>query len=421
MNSKLKHSLLQPLALGLLLLGAGAASAATDTGSTAGDMDSRDYTLAVASARGTPGPAVGTSTTAWQSAVTCSVDSAVSEGSTNYTCTGWAGTGAIPATGATNNTGAIVLTNVVSSLAWQWQVQSYTCTVTLHPGAHGSIAGANSGTDYVVTVTNGTAFLAATVTANEGWTFTGWSPELPATVTANFETTAQYVVVVKADPSVTAWPTATAITYGQTLLSSTLSGGVASVGGTFAFTTPRTAPAAATTAQGVTFMPTNTANYSTVSGSVSVTVNKATPIVTTWPTATAITYGQTLAASSLSGGVASVGGSFAFTTPTTAPAAGTTAQGVTFTPTNTANYSTVSGSVSVTVNPLPAVLTGSRLYDGTVDAAAAILTVSNALAGDTVTVVSGKATLAGALPGVRAITSMGTLVLGGVPAAPITP
>ena len=108
-----------------------------------------------------------------------------------------------------------------------------------------------------------------------------------------------------------------------------------------------------------------------------------------------------------------MGGTFAFTTPGTAPAAGTTAQGVTFTPTNTANYSTVSGSVSVTVNPLPAVLTGSRLYDGTVEAAAAILTVSNALAGDTVTVVSGKATLAGALPGVRAITSMGTLVLGG--------
>ena len=128
-----------------------------------------------------------------------------------------------------------------------------------------------------------------------------------------------------------------------------------------------------------------------------------------------------MAASSLSGGAASVGGTFAFTTPGTAPAAGTTAQGVTFTPTNTANYSTVSGSVSVTVNPLPAMLTGSRLYDGTVEVAAAILTVSNALAGDTVTVVSGKATLAGALPGVRAITSMGTLVLGGVPAAPITP
>ena len=107
MNPKLKHNpLLHPLALGLLLLGAGAASAATGTGSAAGDLDSRDYTLAVASARGTPVPAVGTSTNAWQSAVTCSVDSAVSEGSTNYTCTGWAGTGAIPATGATNNTGS---------------------------------------------------------------------------------------------------------------------------------------------------------------------------------------------------------------------------------------------------------------------------------------------------------------------------
>ena len=122
MNRKLKRNpLLQPLALGLLLLGAGAASAETGSGSATAGLDTRDYTLAVASAHGTPVPAVGTNTYAWHSNVTCSVNSAVSEGGTNYTCTGWTGTGAVPATGTTNNTGAIMLTNVASSIAWQWQ------------------------------------------------------------------------------------------------------------------------------------------------------------------------------------------------------------------------------------------------------------------------------------------------------------
>ena len=46
------------------------------------------------------------------------------------------------------------------------------------------------------------------------------------------------------------------------------------------------------------------------------TVNKATPTVSAWPTASAITYGQTLASSTLSGGSASVGGTFTWTTPT---------------------------------------------------------------------------------------------------------
>ena len=76
-----------------------------------------------------------------------------------------------------------------------------------------------------------------------------------------------------------------------------------------------------------------------------------TPTVTTAPTASAITYGQTLASSTLSGGVASVPGTFAFTTPGTAPAVGTAPQPVTFTPADLANYATASLTVNVTVNP----------------------------------------------------------------------
>ena len=110
------------------------------------------------------------------------------------------------------------------------------------------------------------------------------------------------------------------------------------VTGSFAFTTPTTAPGAGTQPESVTFTPTDLTDYSTVTSTINVQVNKATPTVT-WPTASAITYGQTLASSMLTGGSAMVGstsvaGSFAFTTPTTAPVAGTQTESVTFTPTD---------------------------------------------------------------------------------------
>jgi hypothetical protein len=184
-----------------------------------------------------------------------------------------------------------------------------------------------------------------TGTASQNVTFT-------PTDSDNYNTVAGTVSVTvnKATPTVSTWPTASAITYNQTLADSTLTGGTGSVPGSFAFTTPTTAPVAGTASQNVTFTPTDTDNYNTVAGTVSVTVNKATPTVSTWPTASTITYNQTLADSTLTGGTASVPGSFAFTTPTTAPVAGTASQNVTFTPTDTDNYNTVAGTVSVTVN-----------------------------------------------------------------------
>jgi len=166
------------------------------------------------------------------------------------------------------------------------------------------------------------------------------------------------VMVGRMTPTVTTWPAASSITYGQTLANSSLTGGVASVPGAFAFTTPATAPGAGTAAQSVTFTPTDTTNYTSVAGTASVTVTRATPTVTTWPAASSITYGQTLANSSLSGGVASVPGTFGFTTLATGPSAGTAAQSVTFTPADTTNYTSVAGTASVTVTrATPAVTT----------------------------------------------------------------
>ena len=87
--------------------------------------------------------------------------------------------------------------------------------------------------------------------------------------------------------------------------------------------------------------------------------------------------------------------------------------GLTLGGTAAGNYTLTGAGGSVTVNPLPVVLTGSRPYDGTATAAAGILSVSNAVGGDNVYPAGGSANLAGASVGPEAITSAGTLTLGG--------
>jgi hypothetical protein len=162
------------------------------------------------------------------------------------------------------------------------------------------------------------------------------------------------LTVSKATPTIMAVPTATPISYGQDLASSILNGGSGSVAGAFAFTTPSTAPSVGTATQSVTFRPSDTANYNTVTTSVSVTVSRATPTINPGLSASAIAFGQTLANSSLSGSASVNGtvvdGTFAFSTPSTAPSVGTASQSVTFTPRQTANYNTAITSVNVTVN-----------------------------------------------------------------------
>jgi hypothetical protein len=184
-------------------------------------------------------------------------------------------------------------------------------------------------------------------TANHAMIFT-------PTDTANYNTvTVQVSVTVNpATPLITETPVAAAISYGQTLADASLTGGAASVPGTFAFASPTTMPNAGTASQPVIFTPANTANYTTVTVQVSVTVNRATPLITKAPAAASIIYGQPLSAATLTGGTASVPGKFAFASPATIPKAGTNYYPVVFTPTDTVNYTpvTVQVSVKVTVN-----------------------------------------------------------------------
>jgi hypothetical protein len=90
-------------------------------GTATADLDSRDYTLTVASAHGTPVPNIGTNLYAWRAAVTASVDQAVVDQGIKWQCSGWSGAGSVPVSGTTNKTAAITLTNPVSSITWNWQ------------------------------------------------------------------------------------------------------------------------------------------------------------------------------------------------------------------------------------------------------------------------------------------------------------
>ena len=186
------------------------------------------------------------------------------------------------------------------------------------------------------------------------------------TASYNSVTDTVAVLVSKAAPSVTAWPAASGITYGQKLSASTLSSGTATPGGTFAFTAPMTIPNAGTYTAAVTFTPTDASDYSVASGTAQVTVSQATPTVAAWPAATDIVYGQPLSASLLIGGSASTSGDFTFDSPTNMPNAGTCNAAVTFTPADTADYNAVSGTVSVTVAQAAQVITLQLLVSNSI-------------------------------------------------------
>jgi len=122
----------------------------------------------------------------------------------------------------------------------------------------------------------------------------------------------------------------------------------------------------------------DTTAYYSAPTSGSLVVAKGTPSIVSAPSASGITYGQTLADSSLTGGSGSVAGAFTFTSPSTSPNAGTANQGITFTPTDTANYNTTTGTVSVVVAKASQTINFPWLPNGTVGGSAALTATSSA-------------------------------------------
>ncbi len=149
-------------------------------------------------------------------------------------------------------------------------------------------------------------------------------------------------------PTIT-WPTPAAITYG-TALSSIQLDATANVAGTFVYTPAAgTVPKAGTQTLTVQFTPANTSLYTTAAKSVTLTVNKAKPIIK-WTTPPAIIYGTALSATQLDA-TANVAGKFVYTPAAgTVPKAGANTLSVTFTPTDTVDYTTATLTVVLTVN-----------------------------------------------------------------------
>ena len=156
------------------------------------------------------------------------------------------------------------------------------------------------------------------------------------------------ITVKQAMPSVS-WAAPAAITYG-TALSATQLDATASVAGAFVYSPPAgTVLKAGVQTLSVTFTPTDSVDYATATSSVPITVNAATPVIN-WPTPSAITYGTTLSATQLDA-TSTIPGTFVYS-----PAAGTVLAvgsqilSVTFTPTDTADYTTATKTVTLTVN-----------------------------------------------------------------------
>ncbi len=120
-------------ALSTEALAEAAAPLATPVASDPFTADFRDYTLTVASTCGKPAPASGTNCYAWSTTVTGAVPRVVSAGGTNWSCTGWAGTGSVPPAGMTNSTGPMMLTSQQSSITWQWAVSAVMPCISAQP------------------------------------------------------------------------------------------------------------------------------------------------------------------------------------------------------------------------------------------------------------------------------------------------
>lgn len=161
--------------------------------------------------------------------------------------------------------------------------------------------------------------------------------------------------------------TGTGITYGQTLADSTISGSTP-VAGRYEWASPNTKPSVSdsnSTEYDVVFIPSDDVNYNRVNTKVKITVAKATPVVTDSMKssihASAITYGDTLADSTLDG-TTPVDGRYVWQNPSEAPDVGDsdrTSYAVKFVPTDTINYNVVEGlACTLTVNKATPNITG---------------------------------------------------------------
>ena len=187
------------------------------------------------------------------------------------------------------------------------------------------------------------------------------------------------IVINQATPSVT-WNTPAPIGYGAELGASQLDA-TANVPGTFSYN-----PAAGailgvgSDTLSVTFTPSDGTDYTQATATTSITVNQATPSIT-WSTPQPITYGTPLGSAQLDAS-ASVPGTFAYNPVAgTVPGVGSQMLLVTFTPTDSTDYTTATATTRITVDQAVPTVTwaspdsivyGTRLGPDELDASASV-------------------------------------------------
>lgn len=177
------------------------------------------------------------------------------------------------------------------------------------------------------------------------------------------------ITVAKATPAVVTVPTVAEREYNPAvaLADSDMTGGSvtgadgSSLAGTWSFTGTNIIPTVNNKGYQAVFTPDDTNNYSTVTRTITVKVTKATPVIAEKPTAGALTYGQKLSDSTLTGGKAAcqtadgteITGAFAWKNSSIKPTAADsqkTEYDVTFTPSDKDNYNAVDTKLTLTVN-----------------------------------------------------------------------
>ncbi len=177
------------------------------------------------------------------------------------------------------------------------------------------------------------------------------------------------ITVAKATPEVVTVPTVAERVYNPVvaLADSDMTGGSVtgadgnSLAGTWSFTGTNIIPTVNNKGYQAVFTPDDTNNYNTVTRTITVKVTKATPVIAEKPTAGALTYGQKLSDSTLTGGKAAyqtadgteITGAFAWKNSSIKPTAADsqkTEYDVTFTPSDKDNYNAVDTKLALTLN-----------------------------------------------------------------------
>ena len=174
-------------------------------------------------------------------------------------------------------------------------------------------------------------------------------------------TASTQINVKKATPSLT-WAAPADIVYG-TALSATQLDASASVAGSFTYSPPAGTVLGAGNNQSlsVSFTPSDTTDYTTATASTQINVKKATPSLT-WAAPADIVYGTALSATQLDAS-ASVAGSFTYSPPagTVLGAGNNQSLSVSFTPSDTTDYTTATASTQINVKKATLTVTADDL------------------------------------------------------------